>query len=746
MQCVHSFVFINGITKKFTCKNQKNTGIVNIKEHYFLYIALIIFSGAGMRNFLMFIIMIFGAFGIQAQSDSLKNLVPDTFNLNAPKHYVELSAHLIMKEGNYELARYIIDEGLKKSKKEHNLWLETRLNYNLADYYYFTQDYKNASRYYKNVLPFFEEEGDTLMIAKTLNSIGLLYSFQNDKENTLKFYLREIELLDEVSNKTPAIQTERIVVLNNIINLYRVAGQYSKVIEFAMPAIEIARNMNDMVRLGSIMNSLAMAYKGLNDYELSLSTFQKALDIFDQQDDEFRKGFIYLNIGGLYNTISENDSSMFYYRKSLKIFEKENYKYGVLKAYTGIADIYVLKKRFEEAKKIYIECVDSASVLETNDILLDSYLALSRLEYDQGNFKNAYDYRLKYSALNDSLNAMEKEHQYAELQTRYETIQKENEINLLRSEKTTREIEMGKNRMMLNVGLVFVTIMIVFLYVLIVLYNQKRQANLLLTEKNKQIESKNIQLSQLNQKMIEVNEQLVTSQNKLTDANNAKDKFFSILGHDLRNPFHSIMGQSYLLSRSYKKLSADERVQYANDIYNSCSQVNRLLDNLLEWIKTQRDTVEFSPREINFRDLVIDSLSILKNNYEEKKLRVENHITTDIWMKADYQMLETTFRNLVNNSIKFTPNGGLVVIKAELENGNIFVSVTDSGVGIAKDDMEKLFKIDSNFKTRGTNNERGTGLGLVICKEFIDYHGGQIWVESKEGVGSVFQFSIPLNC
>jgi len=301
-----------------------------------------------------------------------------------------------------------------------------------------------------------------------------------------------------------------------------------------------------------------------------------------------------------------------------------------------------------------------------------------------------------------------------------------------------------KNIMLKWIGISVSLILLGFFYIGIVFYNQKRKANIQLVEKNQLIGQKNRQLSELNQNITQMNEMLQVSQVELTNANNAKNRFFSILAHDLRNPFHTIIGQSYLLSKTYDKLSPGERKHYASDILSSCEQVNRLLENLLEWAKTQSNGIVFQPQQLDFQHLVLNSLSVLKNNTDEKQIEVENKIEQSVLVSADYSMLETVVRNLIHNGIKFTPRGGKITIWITIEEGKLITSVGDTGVGINENDLEKLFQIDSNLKTRGTNNENGTGLGLVICKEFINYHQGEIWAESTPGRGSVFHFSIPI--
>jgi len=677
-------------------------------------------------------------------NDSIISQLPDTFDSNNPSHYIDLVTQYENK-GNLDLAKYLIDEGIKKGQKEKNKFLETSLTYYLADYYYFKQDYKQAGELYHNVLPYFEEIHDSLMISKTLNSIGLIYSFQNDNEKTLKYYILDYELLGKIKNANRKIKTEKIVVLTNIINLYRVVKQYKQVIEESQLAINLAIELSDSVRLASILNSVALAYKNMNQIDKSLETFLRAKSIFENLGDEFRKAFVLLNIGGLYDYTNQMDSSCKYFYLALNMFRANGYVYGILSAQNDIAEIYTKSNNFDLARKLYCNNIDSSKIYNFNDILRDSYSSLADLEYKAGNYKKAYDFKMLYNHLNDSLFTIEKDKQYAELQTKYETVQKESEINLLKSEKLTRENELRRNKLLKWIGFSGILILLVFFYIGIVFYNQKRKANNLLTEKNNQIELKNEQLQNLNQDISQMNEKLQVSQIELTNANHAKDRFFSILAHDLRNPFHTIIGQSYLLSKSYERLKPDERIKYASDILNSCEQVNRLLENLLEWARTQTKSIEFQPQQLDYNQLVLNSLSMLQKNADEKMIVIENNIEKSISICADYAMLETIVRNLVNNSIKFTHRGGFIKLSVFINNGTLITSIRDTGVGIKKDDLEKLFQIDSNVKTRGTNYENGTGLGLVICKEFIDLHKGEIWAESTPGEGSVFHFSIPIT-
>jgi PAS domain S-box-containing protein len=236
---------------------------------------------------------------------------------------------------------------------------------------------------------------------------------------------------------------------------------------------------------------------------------------------------------------------------------------------------------------------------------------------------------------------------------------------------------------------------------------------------------------------------------ELREANAAKDKFFSIIAHDLKSPFNSILGFSEMLKDDVLNLRIDEIKHYANLIHSSAYHTYLLLENLLEWSRMQRGQISFSPRSVILDQLISDEFQVMNNNAMQKKISLICDIPKKLIVVADENMLSNIIRNLVSNAIKFTPKEGLVKVSAGAHDGFVHISVSDNGVGIKPEAIEKLFKIETSFTTRGTENEKGTGLGLLLCKEFIEKHGGKIWIESGpdsylgEGKGSKFTFTIP---
>ena len=228
------------------------------------------------------------------------------------------------------------------------------------------------------------------------------------------------------------------------------------------------------------------------------------------------------------------------------------------------------------------------------------------------------------------------------------------------------------------------------------------------------------------------------------ELNATKDKFFRIIAHDLRNPFTSLLGVSELMIDNSEKYDAEQIRKCATLINSSARNVYSLLENLLEWSRSQTGNIEFKPEQFKLCELVDGIISVLEENANDKEIKIISKIEKGFPVNTDYNILNTVIRNLVSNAIKFTRKGGMVTVNAIKNENHITVSVKDTGIGISKEDIDKLFRIDVKFTKAGTNHESGTGLGLILCKEFVEKLGGRIWVESEPEKGSEFNFTIPI--
>ncbi len=240
-----------------------------------------------------------------------------------------------------------------------------------------------------------------------------------------------------------------------------------------------------------------------------------------------------------------------------------------------------------------------------------------------------------------------------------------------------------------------------------------------------------------------IEQSLRESEQKLQELNKTKDKFFSILAHDLRNPFNTIMGFSELLLTQKEFIPQDKADHFYKLINDASKSAFSLLSNLLEWSRSQTGNISFMPIPFNMAEIVSESIKLLEATAAKKTIKLISEFSERVDVYADMNMITTILRNLISNAIKFSFEESYITIGSEKQNGMVHIFVKDNGIGLKEEDVGKLFRIDTNKSTPGTQNETGTGLGLILCKEFVERNGGKIWVESIYKQGSKFIFSVP---
>jgi signal transduction histidine kinase/ligand-binding sensor domain-containing protein len=269
------------------------------------------------------------------------------------------------------------------------------------------------------------------------------------------------------------------------------------------------------------------------------------------------------------------------------------------------------------------------------------------------------------------------------------------------------------------------------------------QANHDLEERQKNIEMQAKELRTQAEHVMKLNKVLEDQKNELKELNNTKDKLFSIIAHDLKNPFNSILGYSEILEKKALELNHENVKQYSKYIYTSSKKIFNLVEDLLLWSRSQTNSIKYEPAPISLYEVAKEASDLFKDLAHLKQNKIQIDLEKDIWLMADKNMLNTIFINLITNSIKYTEKGK-ITISGQRQNTMAIISVEDTGVGIEPGHLKKLFIPDEKISKEGTEGETGTGLGLVICKEFVNRHLGDIWAESEPGKGTCFKFTIPL--
>ncbi|MDF1517842.1 MAG: HAMP domain-containing sensor histidine kinase, partial [Lutibacter sp.] len=235
---------------------------------------------------------------------------------------------------------------------------------------------------------------------------------------------------------------------------------------------------------------------------------------------------------------------------------------------------------------------------------------------------------------------------------------------------------------------------------------------------------------------------------KLTELNKSKDKFFSIIAHDLRGPFGGLHQIGELLWLNKNKISDEKREKLTKVLYQNSKNTFNLLDNLLKWASANAGLISYEPSKLNLHKIVLNNLRLFNSQVKLKNLTLYCNFERELLVYADFDMIDTVIRNIISNAIKFTPNGGKIEIildKIDEINNTCTIAIVDNGIGIAKDSLLNVFEIDATISTLGTNKETGTGLGLKLCKEFLTINKGTIWIESIENIGTSVFISLPIE-
>ena len=236
---------------------------------------------------------------------------------------------------------------------------------------------------------------------------------------------------------------------------------------------------------------------------------------------------------------------------------------------------------------------------------------------------------------------------------------------------------------------------------------------------------------------------LQQAKRELQTLNATKDKFFSIIAHDLRSPFTALLGLTELIAQRIDHYTQEEILQIAEELHTSAESIHALIENLLTWSRIQRGMIEYAPGAISLNEIANHNVLLLQLRTTQKQIALVTQVHDEITAYADYYMVNTILRNLLSNAFKFTDAGGTITLSIRQKHHLVEIVVTDTGIGIPEGDLPKLFRIDVRYSRSGTSGEQGTGLGLILCKEMVEKNGGQIWVESEVGKGSTFTFTLP---
>jgi len=689
----------------------------------------------------VFVTVIFLFIGLTVRSqplsvpDSLKQKLSGLSDAEQAKTLIDNSTSFLPAKSN--LARFLCNEALTKldqSEKKHPK-LVAKANYIIGESYYYESDFKSARPYYEKACNMFQGIRDTSLCAETKNCIGLTYYYTGEFNKAIKEFINAYNLYSDLKQKSDMAD-----MLTNIAMIQKETGDNEKAMKNYVDALSVEEELGDSASIAIISNGIGLLNMERDSLNLAFQYLNRAKDIFHRLGQVSREASVFHNLGMIFQKKNEYQRSLPYLRKAKELFEEEGDIMGEAYVLHGMGSAMAKLKMYGRAEKDYLEALSLAKEHNLPLLIRDTYKNLYEFHNDRNDYKKALKYHVMYTQLKDSLFNKEKADQLAKIQTQYETEKNAREVQNLKLENELKESRLNRNILENKIAYGLAGIFLIILIILLNRFLENRQANRLLETKNREIEQQKKELEEFNQAYREMNKELRT-------LNSEKDTFFSIIAHDLKNPFHALLGLSFLLKEDYPKLTDNERVNFAGEINQTSIKIFQMLENLLAWARTQTNQIEYNPEYINLSEFAEELYENTITQAHEKDISLSVDIRKQHQVFADTLMLETILKNLISNGIKFTPKGGAVRLKSELEPESEFlkISVFDTGVGLTPEEQGKLFRIDRHLRKTGTESEEGSGLGLLVCQEFIKKHGGQIGVNSEPGKGSHFWITLPIS-
>ncbi len=632
------------------------------------------------------------------------------------EHHLSLG-RVETKRSNVELAEKHCAETIRYSEENKNDSLNIAGNLLMAKI-------KIAGSRFPEVLPLLEptlekaiQLNDSILIADCYDALGSYYYF-SDVPKSVDYFIRSLRIQEKYG------ENERLLTkIINIGSLYGRINQNEKAVEYYLKAVGIAERTGFNYTKSTIFNNLAAIYFSQGDISKSRYYLEEALKIATQMKDERTVCGIMVNIGELYQQEKQFDKAMECYQAGLDNPAIKNMPDQEVYTLYNMANLFYQTNEFRKSIQYAEKALDLSKRYNFSIHHVELYQLLASAYEQVKDYKSALANQKMYQIFNDSLFNIQSTGKIAEIQAKYDFDVAENENQLLKNENEIKSLTIQKQKtqqILLLIILFWVTGFIALVYRRM---KKNRKINVLLTAKNEEIQLKSKELEKLNQ---------------------SKDKFFSILAHDLRNPFNSILGSLEILSSEYHRLSEADRLQMIRLTWESAQATDNLLANLLDWSIIQRGKIVLEKEPCNIAGLVKECVDVHQNLALHKKIVIDNSNVNGEVVFVDKKSIQIVINNLLSNAIKFTPEKGSVLISGRRADGYFHLTVQDNGIGIPPEILGSLFKIDATQSRPGTNHEPGTGLGLILCKDFAELNGGQISVTSEVDKGSCFQVSLPL--
>jgi signal transduction histidine kinase/Tfp pilus assembly protein PilF len=671
---------------------------------------------------LLFQVLCFGQSNheIDSLEDQLSKNIHDTTRVRA---LIRLADAYTFTD--FQKSTQYAKEAIDLAIKTENPNLKYSANQQLALSYSLAGDYTSALKYETISLQLAYVLNDSTNIGLSHSNVGNYY-YEIGEYDEAYYYLTQAYKILQSFSKTSRDSLYMNIALHNVGRVFKELGQYEVALKHLRLSQKISEKIGDTEGKPYSFDEIGDVELRLGDYDSALHYLKLSLyegkkiiasnsltSIKELQPKTFSKiAKAYLNKGDYNQAFS-------YYDSTYKVHELTGNKFGIAEVELGRGTVFIKQGKFEEAMRYTEKSVALAREINARVLEIACYEQLSTLWERKGDFKKSLEYFKQYKILGDSLFSNEMQQKLLRDQIGFETATRDDQIAALTRVEEIQKSELRKTEFIRNILVVVVALTAILLFTVYRSGQRRKQINALLLQHQEEMEKRSKELEQLNE---------------------VKDKFFSIISHDLRSPINALAGLMDLLDKG--AIASHELPVAIKELRIRFNHTRSLMNNLLDWTVLQMDKLNLQAGNIQLYKLAEENIELV-GSIQNKKIKMVNSVPENAIGYGDSNTINLVIRNLMTNSIKFTNDGGEIRIGAELQGKEWVISVRDNGIGMSADIQKKLFDKINPYSTRGTANEKGTGLGLILCKEFVEKNGGRIWVESKENEGSTFWFTVP---
>lgn len=657
------------------------------------------------------------SFGAPAQSVDV-----DTLNQQAGR----------LLENSPEQALRLSLQSVQVALKTNYLSGHTKALNLVGQSYYRLNNYKKSLQYFSQALDKAIQRRQDPETADAYEFLGQAYFDFGDYDQSLDLFFQSLRIREKIRDKEGTAQS-----LMQIGAVYDAWGKLEKAEDYYKRALKLWENLEQATGLATVYTHLGQLHDKRRAYGQALNYLNKSLAIHQKQKHTRGMGQALHSIGEVYFHQQKYSQALNYYFRALKREQKQRVLFAVARSYNSIAACYAATKQHQQAIFYYEKAIAQGRKAQTREPLMHAYQGMAESYGELKNYQEAYTHHRMYSSIRDSLFNNQTHAEIAEVEAKYQLENQQQEVELLRKERRINSITLRENRNLTYLMGVLLVVLLTLAIVLISRYRIKQKASLQVEARNQIIRTQNAELQEANQKLMD-------SEASLRSLILTKDKFFTIVSHDLRGPLNSLSGLFQVLYKHIDHFDKVELKKFVQDMSGTVKNLLSLVENLLHWSRTQRGGIRYEPQRLDLQNVVQESLAPLQSMAVGKRIDLQVSVPPEVIIYADKNMFQFVLRNLVDNAIKFTHEGGRVRLQADAYEEYIGIAIIDNGIGIAANDLPKLFRIDAYHTTQGTANENGTGLGLILCQEFVAKNGGEITVKSTLGEGTTFRFTVPV--